>query len=48
MRFPTTASDARVSVILSHKYENKSVYEKKKSTNTAYPPAPKWRPNEKW
>ena len=28
VRFPTTASDARVSVILSHKYENKSVIEK--------------------
>ena len=27
---------------------DKAVYDKKKSTTTAYPPAPKWRPNEKW
>jgi len=27
---------------------DKKVYEKKKSTNTAFPPAPKWRPNEQW
>lgn len=27
---------------------DKKVYEKKKSTTTAFPPAPKWRPNEQW
>ena len=26
----------------------RQVYDKKKSTKTAYPPAPKWRPNEDW
>ena len=27
---------------------NKDLYDKTKSTNTAFPPAPKWRPNENW
>ena len=32
-----------------HDYSlDKKVYDKKKSTKTAFPPAPKWRPNEEW
>mmetsp|Transcript_8189 Transcript_8189/g.16457 ORF Transcript_8189/g.16457 Transcript_8189/m.16457 type:complete len:201 (-) Transcript_8189:193-795(-) len=27
---------------------DKKVYDKRKSTTTAFPPAPKWRPNEQW